>query len=119
MVRIYVKIPSNQWVFVKGTTTISLGYKQSSKVRHVLVAESVNEPEISDKPIKSIKIPSTKVMQVVNGLLQSSDLKNALVIIDKVDDETYKLQIHRGDANAVMEIVRKTLAREKTSSTTG
>lgn len=119
MVKIYVKIPSNQWIFVKGTTSVSLGYKQSGKVRHVLVAETVNEPEVNGKPIKSIKIPSTKVMQIINGLIQSSELKNAVMVVDRIDDETYKLQVYEGDADTVSEIIRKTLIREKTGSTTG
>lgn len=119
MIRIYVKTPSENWMLVKGTTSISLGYKQSSKVRHVLVAEAVDKPDVGDKPIKTIKIPSTKVMQIIHRLLQSNELGNVIVTVDKVDEESYRLQIYKGNANAITEVIRKALTREKKDTKTG
>lgn len=109
MKNIYVKIRGDRWIRVKGTLT---GVSVKGGSRSVLVAEPIDNPPISGKPVRKIKIPSTKVTKAIYVMLNNDKLDDLTVLIECVDEETCSVEVYRGDVGKVSKIIVEELMKK-------
>lgn len=109
MKNIYIKTRGERWIKVKGALS---GVSVKGGSRSVLVAETIDKPLVTGKPVKRIKIPSTKVTKVVYAMLNNDELNDLTVLIECIDEETCVIDVYRGDSSKVSKIIEEGLMKK-------
>ena len=111
---IYVKLPNNTWIKVKGKLGGIVAGKSGRRTGYTLIAESLNKiNKPGGKPSLVFYISSTKVTKYIYRLLDNKLEKKLGVIIEYVKPEIYRVEIYgdkAGEAYKIAEemgIVRK------------
>ncbi len=91
---IYVKLPSGQWIKIKGkiSRVVILKSKGKKSISFSLIGESIDKPpEPTGSNSEKLYISSLRVTKYILRLLDETNPKKYLVIIKPVTKETYQL----------------------------
>lgn len=91
--KLYVKLPSGNWIRVKGKLSSSSS-RAPRRAVYVLLAELVDEPEVvEEKPLKEFYISSTRATKYIHKLVESMD-DEACIVIEFIRPEVYRVAVY-------------------------
>ncbi len=92
---IYVKLPNNTWIKVKGKLGGIIAGKSGKRAGYTLIAESINKiHKNKSKPDIVFHISSTKVTKYIYRLLDKKLDSKLKIIIEYVRPEIYKVEVY-------------------------
>ena len=100
---IYVKLPSGQWIRIKGkiSRVIIIKSKGKKSISFSLIGESIDKPpEPTSSNPEKLYISSFRVTKYILRLLDETNPKKYLIIIKPITKETYQL-IMQGNSEEI------------------
>jgi len=93
--RIYVKLPNNTWVWIKGKIgSVKVG-KSVRRATFTLIAESLeNFEKPKRKPMKAFYISSTSVTKYIYRLVDAALTDDTVIVVEYISPEVYRVEVY-------------------------
>ncbi len=115
---IYVRLPNRSWIRIKGILGGIVAGKSKKKTGYTLIAESIEKLDnMPKKPVIVFYISSTRVTKYIYRLLDRGLHNKALVVIEYVRPEIYKVTVYGSRVDEVYEVAEEMGIVRKVGST--
>lgn len=100
---IYVKLPIETWVWIKGkiSRVVISRIKGKRTISYTLLGETIDKPpQIGSEPVRKYFISSTRVTKYILRLLDETSPSKYTMIIQPITKETYEVTIYGSSEEA-------------------